>query len=1082
MEIEEHEGSGSELSDFSNGVAEHLDDSVQATESPTFLVTDLLSSLGDKTNEPDYLVKRGNDLVILLEQYPYIKQDLVFASFGYRIQGLLMHPKKEVVAMGFRICRYIISDVSSIHSLFQMRIEMFIIVSLSKSSLFDIEREQAIKLIRKFLEIENGVDCLTIGLTNAIMSIAEQIDDKLRNISIETIAEISLMRPDLMNPANLIQFILDGPNELSIILLNCFVFQLDLPGNRKFIKKTDILKLISNFTEFPIKNHLNIEKLLNSSIIISILFKKWQGLYALCLNNFEPIRDLINCLLYPTPSFISIMLDLFLDILLIKSINRKVPTSNSKMILIPSKPENESIFSNQYRSILLLILIESGIIENLISIIKLNKDSNNVKKACFLLTEICNLTNNLLSKNYSNLILDKFNQKNDEIDEINRNNENNENNELNETNERDENLIFMIEKLSRKLNKGRYNFGLNKLKLNKNFKEISKKNRNKINYSVDDNKLKQMINDSLVLTTKSFTKWNCEILADLFLGPFLNGKRLEDVNKTTKFLKRLLSFFRPFKHKYSEIKKTKQSNRFTKLGCIIIETLLQSNEGLRILKDSKIVPQIAECLAQVDPYSGFVAKEQMFSKERLDTTLSSGYFKFIGILTKYDAGIELLNQWKVFSIMHHISDNPFKREDLIISFMNEIKFNKTGGQLRILLLKFLNSINLKIKLSSTILISKLINDEECNYFICELLVEQLYQQEEQIIEIIVSTLLKYCELNDKNLAKIVDLKPNILILKNFKNGVDLLLKFLTISKGFKYLNDFNFINSEINHWINGLGYIKYVIDVETCLNNNNSNKSPPINFFGELVKTEEGFNFIINSGLIIEFINFIRYYSINLNDENIDLLKLKACLYSIGFIGSSKYGIEILDINGCVEDISKIARNSPIISLRGCCINVLGLISKTSDGIEILDELEWETIFDIFNNSIGIIIPKSFNEIIEFNEDILNHEIKDKEVEIINNPIFHDERILEILKLIGNLCNHVYLNSSTKELSNIFKLNEDIFKIPELFLQTLKFFEVYKYKLTIRKFLINDIFLNDGRLLEILIKRDRRQTMLVYKS
>jgi rapamycin-insensitive companion of mTOR len=53
------------------------------------------------------------------------------------------------------------------------------------------EREQVLKLLRTFLDVPDGIKFIPLGVTRAIVSIAEQSDDKLRNICLETLAEIS---------------------------------------------------------------------------------------------------------------------------------------------------------------------------------------------------------------------------------------------------------------------------------------------------------------------------------------------------------------------------------------------------------------------------------------------------------------------------------------------------------------------------------------------------------------------------------------------------------------------------------------------------------------------------------------------------------------------------------------------------------------------------------------------------------------------------------------------------------------------------------------------------------------------------
>lgn len=316
-------------------------------------------------------------------------------------------------------------------------------------------------------------------------------------------------------------------------------------------------------------------------------------------------------------------------------------------------------------------------------------------------------------------------------------------------------------------------------------------------------KMKQMIHDSRVLTTKSFSKWNCDILTDLFRGPFMNGKRLEEVNKTTKFLKRLLSFFRPFKHKFSGTKKTRQSQRFTRLGCVIVESLISTSEGQKIFSEGKMLPQVAECLAQVDPFSGFVAKDKMFSRERLDTTLTDGYFKMLGILSDSEPGIKLLEKWKIFTIMHHISDDAFKRDDLLFLLMDEMKFSKQGHP-RILLSKFLHSENRAVKLHATNLLPKLLEGKKSSVFALESLVDQLYDQDIEVCSLAIDELNKYCEGSEDHLIQVISLSPSVPILKSMGiNGYSLLMKFLATSRGFNYLNNSNFINEELESWVYG---------------------------------------------------------------------------------------------------------------------------------------------------------------------------------------------------------------------------------------------------------------------------------------
>lgn len=59
------------------------------------------------------------------------------------------------------------------------------------------------------------------------------------------------------------------------------------------------------------------------------------------------------------------------------------------------------------------------------------------------------------------------------------------------------------------------------------------------------------------MLTNNHAKWNFEVLLDLIEGPLLNPKRMEEAIKVGRFIRRLLSFFHPFSHRFSDMEKDK---------------------------------------------------------------------------------------------------------------------------------------------------------------------------------------------------------------------------------------------------------------------------------------------------------------------------------------------------------------------------------------------------------------------------------------------------------------------------------------------------------------------------------------------
>ena len=89
----------------------------EATESPTFALAELLQALEAENMTPDYYVSRANSLVDLFKRHPTLKYDLVWSVFGLRMQAMLLSDSREVVAAGYRVTRYAISDVSSLRKI-----------------------------------------------------------------------------------------------------------------------------------------------------------------------------------------------------------------------------------------------------------------------------------------------------------------------------------------------------------------------------------------------------------------------------------------------------------------------------------------------------------------------------------------------------------------------------------------------------------------------------------------------------------------------------------------------------------------------------------------------------------------------------------------------------------------------------------------------------------------------------------------------------------------------------------------------------------------------------------------------------
>lgn len=122
----------------------------------------------------------------------------------------------------------------------------------------------------------------------------------------------------------------------------------------------------------------------------------------------------------------------------------------------------------------------------------------------------------------------------------------------------------------------------------------------KLSTDIDDLQFRSLLLETQVLATVNYLKWRWDLISDLLEGPLLNPRRLDETIRTSKFLKRITGFYQPLKYRFSDARNTKPNQRYVRTGCVLIKTLLQNPEGIAFLMESKLIRQLAQCLAQLD--------------------------------------------------------------------------------------------------------------------------------------------------------------------------------------------------------------------------------------------------------------------------------------------------------------------------------------------------------------------------------------------------------------------------------------------------------------------------------------------------
>lgn len=173
----------------------------------------------------------------------------------------------------------------------------------------------------------------------------------------------------------------------------------------------------------------------------------------------------------------------------------------------------------------------------------------------------------------------------------------------------------------------------------------------------------------------------------------------------------------------------------------------------------------------------------------------------------------------------------------------------------------------------------------------------------------------------------------------------------------------------------------------------------PSHFYGEMTKTELGCAVLAEKGHFNEFATFIRECWKETKDSEL-VLKLKSFLWAVvssniclrdaqwidharcsqGNIGAAEGGLPFLEDEDLIPDLILVAQESPILSVRGyvrslslqnlthpsvrTAFFVLGLISSTIAGAEVLSDHGWDATLTPLGLPTGICVPADLTRFI----------------------------------------------------------------------------------------------------------------------
>ncbi|KAI5479428.1 cytosolic regulator Pianissimo [Pseudohyphozyma bogoriensis] len=1035
--------------------------------SETFaMVVSLLESLQELSIAIDK-IKAMDSVVAEVLANPRVKFELKLDEVMPSVLSCLSDSQTtEVRAATYRLVRHLTVDQSDVQLLQHSHLHLFLIRSLSRPPPCDLEKEHCLRLIRALLALPDAYKPVQPSVIRAIVAIAEHAEEKLRLAALETLGELQGLRVVL-------QSLSDGPHDLSPILAMGFLSVIDKPGTRSFLRPgVDIEIVMAGFAELG-KGAGHDDKIKASAKIVGGFLKSWPGLMYLCLNGRQALEGLVSSLKTPHAAIRNTLLEMFADVFNVGRLCVAGTTKRASLLTsLPPQPSASSCTKtietgtsranliDQYLAILLLVFIDAGLIDALVLVASEKHDASASQKVSSLIAEILNLSKRVLPPTPATLVqalpqlfglTTSFNTSEArlaasealrKLDGFNRDLERKFGDADVEMRARSNSLEDPLKRGQRQVESAKIRMGM----------------------QIDDAHFRNLLLEAGVLSTKDHSRWSFDILTELLEGPLLNPRRLDEAVRASKFMRRLLSFFHPFSYRYGDIRKDgneAMGRKYTQLGILAINTLLANPDGVRYLAEDKLLPQLADCLAQLDPLAPPVApSELLLSKYRMEKTLAPGYFEMLGALTKSREGVKLLEQFKIFTYFYRITELK-ARDDLLKAIICNIDYTMDGHS-RVLLSKALTSSYKHVRVFATEFLAKLTREApDAEEWQIRLLLTQLYDPSQEVCELAIAVLEGACQ-SLETLQIVVQMRPSLDHLGHMGAAPMLLTRFLSTSIGARYLHEIDFIERELDEWYHERNYT-YMIQVELLLASafgmvdfGHSAKrtpfdgTPPPHFYGELVKTPEGCEILADSGHFPLFADFIQQHG--LEDEDVEVIsKLKSVLWAVGHVGASPGGLPFLEDEYIVQSIVEIAEDSPVYSLRGTAYFVLGLIASTLEGAELLDELDWDSVCTPIGGPTGICVPRNIDGFVE--TDSWEPPLQEIPANLLlAPPTNHVER--DVLAAFANLSNHILATKASKTLARIKSRHRDIFSSPSLYYRALEMISNYHYRFPVRRYII----------------------------
>ncbi|KAL4236760.1 hypothetical protein ACF0H5_005145 [Mactra antiquata] len=909
----------------------------------------------------------------------------------------LLQAPKEVRAGTLRVIKHLVTDEESLNVLLDLHLDYLIVRSADMCLDNEIERIHAQKLIRKFSsDVPLSMPRSLIQPLVAIGNDGTSERDKMVRASLACICELTYTNPDLVAHCGgismLLRKILDCHQypRINESIVSTILHLVNFPSTRHFVQfNTDLEQLMAPFTDIHFsftgentdQTSEDIEaRFAASKMAIVTVMRSWPGIIRFCRPDGTGLQSIVGILYLPFKEIRQGIVELIFELFQLTLPEWTTDFNEALVSIDPSKMnENwhltEGFVANEgktllphlatarpnlvenHLALLLSAWIGAGILDSLVEVV-ITSENEFFIRVVILLGNLLHLANKLLPPeccHYSHYLPSLMALASSfDIPASQR--------------QQASLAVSYLDRIHALKKRGHIPCSLY---LDQLIKQSGSYKDRPLSLNMQKDKLLDMhirkrassseevcmhtLKDTNVLNTKEDKSWDWDLIMYVLKWPDDKLRKLED-QIHVRFIKRLAFFYKPTNHLFSRVENEHPLQRkFALAGCHLVDFLVrcEQDEGTKILND--FLSDIALCLSEVALQR--IAPESVLSANKILNTLSHYYFLFIGRFSLTSKGDRKLEKAGIYQyLLDIISSAP--QETYVKLITSSLYYGREGNS-RAVLSKALCAGPESGRLYSTKLMRVLLRAkiEGFTQWGIEYLVNQLYDQSKCVAMSALTILDEACEIKE-NLEAIVKMKPSFLHLG--EKGVMILCRYMSTPAGFTFLTEANYTTNELKKWHESFNS-RYVKIVEELLNEalttyektyegsytRRSSKQRqkkdlyvPTHLFGQLVQHQDGFKLLKRQLFIDEYFQCIRCQELK-NDE--DILQLKTTLWAVGHMSMSSWGVAWLQEERIVPEIIRLAEESAIYSIRGTAFFILGMISSTREGAEVLSQFGWES-------------------------------------------------------------------------------------------------------------------------------------------